>query len=162
MKYFTITVTGYTVHKSCMSTKNTRGSASDTIETRCLGFAALCLPHWTAFGVVYFTDRASGSNRQRLRYFIKIVSSSSSSTGRREYCQVRERARQHQLNECNPSDTIRARGTTTLMRADVHYVHISQLHYDLWTEKKTIPGSRAEQLLFSKHKLPRISNTAKQ
>lgn len=38
--------------------------------------------------VVYFIDRASGSNRQRLRYFIKTLFSSS--TGHREYRQVRD------------------------------------------------------------------------
>lgn len=38
--------------------------------------------------VVYFIDRASGSNRQRLCDFIKTVFSSS--TGHREYCQIWE------------------------------------------------------------------------
>lgn len=38
--------------------------------------------------VVYFIDRASGSNGQRLRYFIKTLFSSS--TGHREYRQVRD------------------------------------------------------------------------
>ncbi len=60
----------------------------EALQRILLRIAAVCLPHWAAFRAVYFIDRSSGSDRQRLCYFIKTVFSSS--TGHREYCQVTE------------------------------------------------------------------------